>query len=269
VESDRKLTRFRAPRAREKNVWLLWTSTRHCVHNYAMCNRYRPASVTYIRDVFGFTLIEDSYPSATLPLWRGPFIVPGRALVGQWGLTPDRSKTLKPTRSDGRPLSTNNCRRETVATAWSYRGPWSRGQRCLIPALDYDEPYYPPVPDSKNIWWRLGRADGQPWALAGIWNEWRDPETGEITFSYSMLTQNCDAHPLLKHFHKPEKDKETGKILPPELQDKRTVVPIEPERWAQWLHGSIDEAAALIQLPAHELFSHGAADPTKHIEIGV
>ena len=46
-----------------------------------MCNRYRPASITYIRDAFGFTLIEDSYAPAIGPLQQGPFIVPGRALV--------------------------------------------------------------------------------------------------------------------------------------------------------------------------------------------
>jgi hypothetical protein len=42
-----------------------------------MCNRYRPASITFARDVFGFTLIEDSYPAAIGPLQRAPFIVPG------------------------------------------------------------------------------------------------------------------------------------------------------------------------------------------------
>lgn len=36
-----------------------------------MCNRYRPASVTLVRDVFGFTLIEDSYPAAIGPLSAG------------------------------------------------------------------------------------------------------------------------------------------------------------------------------------------------------
>lgn len=34
--------------------------------------------------------------------------------------------------------------------------------------------------------------------LAGIWNEWVDPETGELVPSYSMLTINCDDHPLLR-----------------------------------------------------------------------
>lgn len=220
-----------------------------------MCNRYRPASVTFIRDAFGFTLIEESYPAGIGPLQNGPFIVSGRAVVGQWGLIPYGSKTRKPTLSDGKPMSTHNCRRETVATAWSFRGPWLRGQRCLIPALDYDEPYWG---TGKNIWWRFARADAQPWALAGIWADWTDPETGEVVPSYTMLTQNCDGHPLLSLFHKPD-----GSVPP----DKRAVVPIEREHWDQWLNGSIEEAQALIQVPAGELFSHGAADPAKQVAL--
>jgi len=41
------------------------------------------------------------------------------------------------------------------------------------------------------------------------------------------------------------------------------VVSIEREHWDQWLNGTIEEASALIQLPASELFSHSAADPEK------
>jgi len=103
---------------------------------------------------------------------------------------------------------------------WSFRGPWSRGQRCLIPALDYDEPFWG---TGKNIWWRFARANRQPWALAGIWSEWTDPATGEVVPNYTMLTQNCDAHPLLNRFHKPDPK------LPADKQDKRSVVPIERE----------------------------------------
>lgn len=229
-----------------------------------MCNRYRPASVVRIRDVFGFTYIESGpdlrYNAGIGPLQPGPFIRGKELVVGQWGLIPKDAKSPKPTKEDTKPRP-NNCRREVLATGWHCRWAWSRGQRCLIPAMDFDEPYYPPGPNPKNIWWRLARADGQPWALAGIWNEWEDPETGKVVPSYTMLTQNCDAHPLLNKFHKPDP------ALPPGKQDKRSVVPIEPEHWDRWLHGSIDEAAALIQLPAVDLFSHGAADPDKQVEL--
>ena len=235
-----------------------------------MCNRYRPASVVHIRDVFGFIYIESGpdlrYNADGIgPLQLGPFVVPGRMMVGQWGLTPDRSKTLRPLRTDGKPMSTNNCRRETVATAWSFRGPWARGQRCLVPAVDYDEPYWG---TGKNIWWRFARADGQPWALAGIWNEWKDSKTGEIVPSYTMLTQNCDAHPLLNKFHKSERDKD-GNVLPPEQQNKRSVVSIEREHWDRWLQGTVEEALTLIQLSPIELFKHGAADPAKQVELPI
>ena len=42
------------------------------------------------------------------------------------------------------------------------------------------------------MWWRFGRADGQPWG-AGLWNTWTDKATGEMVESYTMLTLNADA----------------------------------------------------------------------------
>lgn len=69
-----------------------------------------------------------------------------------------------------------------------------------------------------------------------------------------MLTQNCDAHPLLRQFHKPDPN------LPADKQDKRSVVPIAREHWDTWLNGSIEEARALIRLPAAD--SSSTAPPT-------
>ncbi|BDT66479.1 hypothetical protein os1_06420 [Comamonadaceae bacterium OS-1] len=153
-------------------------------------------------------------------------------------------------------MSTNNARAERVASAWTFAGPWKAGQRCLIPAQSYVEPYW--GYRNKNIWWKFERADGLPWALAGIWSEWTDPATGEVVPSYSMLTQNCDVHPLLKLMHKPELDPKSK--LPLAEQDKRTVVPIEQGDWDAWLHGTVEHARALIQVPALALFAHGPED---------
>jgi putative SOS response-associated peptidase YedK len=238
-----------------------------------MCNRYRPASVVRIPDAFGVTYIESGpdlrYNTAGIgPLQPGPFLRPRQGLellVGQWGLTPDDSITLRPaSKKTGRPISTNNARwGNGEPEAWTFKGAWRRGQRCLIPAEDYDEPYWG---TGKNIWWRFARADCQPWAFAGLWNEWTDPSTAEVIPSYTMLTINCDAHPLLRLMHKPERDKE-GNLLPPEKQDKRTVVPLEREHWDEWLHGSRDQAAALVRLPGSECFQHGAADPSQAVAL--
>lgn len=237
-----------------------------------MCNRYRSASVVRIRDAWGWTYIE-SGPDLRLPsegvdigpLQRGTFVGPKGAIrIGQWGLTPDKSKTLRPLSAAGKPISTNNARWDAGKSkpeAWSFLGPWLRGQRCIVPAEAYDEPCYAARPDGKNTWWRFARQDGRPWALAGLWNEWTDPETGEVIPSYTMLTINCNAHPLLSLMHKPDlgPDKQP---LPPEQQDKRTVVPLQDDQLDAWLHGTPAQASALIQLPALELYRHGPADPT-------
>lgn len=66
-----------------------------------------------------------------------------------------------------------------------------------------------------------------------------------------MLTQNCDAHPLLNRFHKPEPD------LPPDKQDMRTGVPLEIGDFRTWLTGSNEEAARLVRLPPVELYDAG------------
>ena len=95
--------------------------------------------------------------------------------------------------------------------------------------------------------WIFRRADGQPWGLAGLWNLWVDPQTGELVESYTMLTQNADEHPLMRRMHRPDPKR------PPEMQDKRSVVPIEFEDVDTWLYGTVAQAQALVQLPAPEL----------------
>jgi putative SOS response-associated peptidase YedK len=226
------------------------------IDNPAMCNRYRPASVTYTRDVFGFTSIKEPEPYATTgigPLQRGPFVHAGGLAVGQWGLIPWFSQSRRPTGKGGQPISTNNCRIETVATAPAFKSSWARGQRCLIPAVDYDEPYWG---TGKNVWWRFARRDGMAWALGGLWSHWTDPESGEVVASYTMLTQNCDQHPLLGLMHKPDP------ALPPDRQDKRAVIPIEPTDWERWLNGTVADAMALVRLPPADLLCMVRPSPT-------
>lgn len=101
------------------------------------------------------------------------------------------------------------------------------------------------------MWWRFRRADGGLWALAGLWNTWTDKASGEVYDSYTMLTMNADAHPLMSRMHKPDPR------LGPDQQDKRSVVPIALEDVDTWLAGTREQAAALIQLPPVDLFDAG------------
>mgnify|MGYP006139751979 FL=1 len=163
-------------------------------------------------------------------------------VAGQWGLIPWFAKEPK------LKYPTNNARSEELSQKASYKHPWARGQRCIIPAATFDEPNWE---TGKNVWWRFARADGDPWGLAGLWNVWTDRASGQVYESYTMLTINADAHPLMSRMHKPDPK------LPADLQDKRSVIPIELADVDQWLAGTVAEATQLLRVAPVEVFNAG------------
>jgi putative SOS response-associated peptidase YedK len=219
-----------------------------------MCNLYQPTGPEKIRLKFGVAAPVGAYGPTVAPLKPGPIVLAGQAIVAQWGFIPEHSASATPMLPTGTRMSTNNARAERLASATTYRKAWALGQRCLIPADHFDEPNWS---SGKNEWWRFWRADGEPWALAGIWTEWVHPLTAERVPSYAMITQNCDGHPLLGLMHKPDL------TLPAHAQDKRAVVPIEAQHWDQWLQGSTEQALSLIQVPDAALFKAGPAQPAR------
>ena len=188
------------------------------------------------------------YPRAPGPFIRAHQSQPGQCelVVGQWALVPYFAKTAKLS------YQTHNARSEELAQKASYRAPWQRGQRCVIPAWLFDEPCWE---TGRNVWWSFRRADGRPWGLAGLWNTWVDPTTGEVVESYTMLTLNADAHPLMRRMHKPDP------ALGPDQQDKRSVIPIELEDVDTWLLGSQKEARRLLQLAPADIFQATTTSP--------
>lgn len=198
-----------------------------------MCNRYHPTPADIIRAQwdFGVSMTGDKlWRPGIGPFGTGPFIRIREAgpelVVGTWALIGDKDK--KPNNA---PRMTNCARSEELAKKKTFAAPWARGQRCLIPAERFD---YPNWESGKNEWPTFRRADGQPWHLAGIWNVWTNPVTGEVFESYSMLTQNCNGHPLLSRFHKP------NAALPLDRQDNRAVIPLEVEDFPTWLQGTAE-----------------------------
>ena len=191
-----------------------------------MCNRYNPTSRVHLnqRQMFEpqYQVQGPEYALSIGPRQNGPFIKPtGEIVVGQWGMIRPGSPERHP-QKNGRPLMTNNARSETMATAPTYRDAWKKGQRCLIPADLFMEPYWG---TGKNIWWQFRRADGLPWMIAGLWSEWTDRETGEVVPNYTMVTMNADDHPLMRLMHRPDPTR------PETQQDKRSVVPRERGAW--------------------------------------
>lgn len=205
--------------------------------------RYRTPSPQDISGHFQLELPIQFHKPDLCPLSQSVYLAGGQAQVGQWALIPDASKTMSPTHSDGKRMSTNNCRSEGMTTTWSCRRPWAKGQRCLIPAKDFDEPYWG-SPAGKNIWWRFKRADGHSWALAGLYSDWVDPATGEVVRSYTMLTMNADDHPVMRLMHEPDPK------LASDKQDKRGVISVKCDDCYQWLTGTPDQARNLLRVPA-------------------
>ncbi len=82
-----------------------------------------------------------------------------------------------------------------------------------------------------------------------LWSTWIDKTTGEVVESYTMLTLNADAHPLMSRMHKPDPK------LGPDEQDKRSVVPVEMTDVDQWLFGTLEQARELVRLAPAEAFA--------------
>lgn len=219
-----------------------------------MCNRYTPPAMAEMERewAIGSRNPVRWWDTTLFPRGQGPLIRRAKddagysreLVVGQWGLIPWFAKEPRLN------YLTNNARSEELAGKASYKHPWARGQRCIIPAADFDEPNWE---TGKNVWWRFRRADGRPWGLAGLWNTWTDKATGEVHESYTMLTINADAHPLMSRMHKPDPK------LAADKQDKRSVIPLEPSDYDQWLEGTQVDAAALLRVPAADLFDAGPA----------
>lgn len=119
-------------------------------------------------------------PTTALPVVRQAKEGGGRELVlMQWGLIPWFSKDGKLT------YSTINARAEGVQTNASYREPFAKGRRCIVPASGYFE-WTGPKNDRQPHYFT--RADGQPMALAGLWDRWGSKDKSETTETFTIVT---------------------------------------------------------------------------------
>ena len=194
-----------------------------------MCANYTPTPPDRLRAFFdvltAFRLdyVDDAYPGHVAPIVVGEAGTRSAELA-VFGLIPPWSR-------DGRNFrQCYNARSETVAEKPSFRHAWKARQWCVVPADAFYEPSYE---SGKAVRWRIEDANGDPLAIAGIHERWRAP-SGETIASFSMLTINADAHPVMSRFHAPG-------------DEKRSVVLLERERIDEWLNASEQEARALIR----------------------
>ena len=191
-----------------------------------MCADYNPARKPYLERLstgrhvvrppaFGY---GETFPGGVAPFLSNALA--DEWLPGMFGLVPHWAEPRRLARM------TYNARCETVADKPSFRSAWRQRQFALIPVESFYEPCYD---SGRAVRWRIERADGEPFALAGMW-ERRMGDDGPAHWSFTMLTINADAHPLMRRFHKPG-------------DEKRSVVVLDPDDHEAWL-GARSEADA-------------------------
>ncbi len=134
-------------------------------------------------DQLGETLLEPSYNVAPTNEVYTVIEEDGRRELGtsRWGLIPFWAKDTK----IGNKMI--NARAETIATKNAFRKPFQR-QRCIIPVDRFYEWVLLDGHEKKTPM-RIHRVDDAPFAFAGLWDTWRDPDNdGEILRSCTILT---------------------------------------------------------------------------------
>lgn len=140
----------------------------------------------------------------------------------RWGLVPHFTKDLKAAR---KPI---NARAETVAASGMFRGAFAR-RRCLVPASAFYE--WRAAADGKQPY-AIARIDGQPMALAGLWESWQAPD-GEVLRSFAVVTTAANA--TMRRLH------------------ERMPVILEAPDWPAWLGEAPADPAGLLRPAADDM----------------
>ena len=115
----------------------------------------------------------------------------GRELtVMRWGLVPFWSKDGKAA------FNTINARAETVTTSPAIREAMKR-RRCLVPADWFYE--WQKVDAKTKKPYAIALQDGSLFAFAGLWEAWKDKETGKSLETYTIIT--TDSNELMESIH--------------------------------------------------------------------
>ena len=190
-----------------------------------MCGRFaqqRPASE--LAEIFNAEpLVDDPGPRYNVAPTDEALVVVQRedrrgVTAYRWGLIPHWADSAKV----GSRMF--NARAETLVGAPAFRDAFQR-KRCLVPVECFYE-------------WRregavrqpytIGRADGAPLVLAGLWDGWRDPATDVVRRSFTIVTSAPNEAMAAIHNRMPV-------ILP------------EPD-WDAWLDGRFADRGRLLAM---------------------
>jgi putative SOS response-associated peptidase YedK len=140
-----------------------------------------------------------------------------------------------------------NARGETVEAKPMFRDAF-RNRRCLIPADGFYE--WKKAAGGKQPW-RIERADGAPFAFAGLWDRWKGRD-GKIIESCAIIT--TEANEAMRPIH-----------------DRMPVI-LDIGRFGPWLEASPIEASDLIEPWRGELTAYPVSrrlNDTHHDDAGL
>jgi putative SOS response-associated peptidase YedK len=103
----------------------------------------------------------------------------------RWGFIPHGS----PTRPSVHPI---HIRAETIAEKPMFADAY-RNRRCVVPMNSYYQK------DSNGRRHIISRRDGTLFAVAGIWDNWRNPKTGQWERTFAMVT--VEANDVIARIH--------------------------------------------------------------------
>lgn len=164
-----------------------------------MCGRYAlHAHPDVIALQFGLATTSGLRPRFNIaPTQEAPVVRVGAgqkrelALL-RWGLVPSWSK------DPSIAARMINARAETVSEKPSFRNAYRR-RRCLVPADGY---YEWMLEGGRKQPYLLQLASGAPFAMAGLWEQWRSPEGG-IAETYAIVTTEAAGAPRQIHDRMP------------------------------------------------------------------
>ncbi|WP_167882983.1 SOS response-associated peptidase [Leptospira barantonii] len=123
-----------------------------------------------------------------------------------WGLIPSTVESVK--QAEWMEDHLLNAKSETIFELQSFKESILE-RRCLIPSTGF---YDSQEVRKKSYPYRVFLKHEEIFCLAGIWDEWKEPETGEIKKTFSMLTTAPNKKFSLIHHRMPL-------ILPRELEE--------------------------------------------------
>jgi putative SOS response-associated peptidase YedK len=213
-----------------------------------MCVNYRSVTSEDLDKQFEAKLADDDYREEVwqdyaAPIIRATSTGKREAIIATFGMVP---KWHIPPHV--RPWTSMNARAESIAEKKSFAPYWKKHQHCLIPMRNFMEPCYE---SGKAVRWSIGMANGDPFAVAGLWRAWPTTE-GKPGFSFTAITVGADSHSLMKRFHKPE-------------DEKRSLVIVPPDEYDAWLQcGDVEIARSFLRLfPAEQMTAHEAPVPSR------